>query len=1065
MMPPLDKRLRDAVTPDDEDAMYGILAALFLVLPAAVRATDPAVVLKQNGYCFLPALVTLTVHDLEQLGVLRGHAQMVMSVLRPAPPETYDVTPDADAGSKFAPPEAQNATQPAPNGGRPPYLSRPRCRPFPAQLTSRAWRAFLMTFVVVLRTIGLPTPVPDAVFIAGSRPSEAVDTLLDADMRGLVWDTLLSVEGGLPDDILLGIPESVLLSRDGVAAVRHIGSVVMTTSDQSIAALPTWYNAPNPITKPTDVSVALREWLRAEEQLAAQGATPAAVQRRISLMTLFERVPEVQRAFEALQATSEIMDIDDMIAAVTRIGNKYTSVAAQKRAIAMMSGTSKVEQDEHEKAMVAVKKPKHGRCKFHDSGHCKFGNRCRFHHIGPAGNGHPPPPGRTAPPAYTPPAPAEDEGEDTAVADLAGVLAQLLRGVSASCRCSVTELVSVISRRLQTMNRKTVQAGSEHGSGKPSANAEGLLSKQEPECGGTGAALVSIVCDTAATMPVVGADMLGAVAPLNRTPVSVSLGTAQGTAVITEAVDVPDARGLMDKSLVVSGCSRSLCPVVTVCESKNLGFEIDQGATGARFLSGSETFLELDREGDFFVFDVPVDSGYESCEECDESLFSSVAESLDGSDEWGCVECSDEHAMVLMSAGESVQSAFVAKFDLGQHCRDGHRPYNAKCPWCVAGGMRAKQAFRVPRTDRVCERGYAVSADFSGPFDPDVDGNTQAFIGVDLESSKGFVGLQQSRSAADTLESVKHFEAELKSCAADPSVGIVEFHHDDDTSFRSCVEEYARERGWSDTHTGGYNPNGNSLAERRIGMFNQLVRTFLLCATGGFRYYDQLWGRALVHASDVVDWTPFGDRVSPLSKLAGHAVEPPAGRHPFGAYCLYRVPREKRKKFEPPARMGVWVGISKRTRHGHLIVPIVWCAGEQRFRLGSTVDVNTVKVYDNVFPLRMEPPNGEFGSQDFNDFVDSLMEPLFNKHLVPDMLGVGTASDVDVGSDECSVEVVKKKRVKHGVVQYLVKWIGYNNRHNTWVDLDDMQCDDVIAEFDCASALSAVVRVDPKDTL
>ena len=50
-------------------------------------------------------------------------------------------------------------------------------------------------------------------------------------------------------------------------------------------------------------------------------------------------------------------------------------------------------------------------------------------------------------------------------------------------------------------------------------------------------------------------------------------------------------------------------------------------------------------------------------------------------------------------------------------------------------------------------------------------------------------------------------------------------------------------------------------------------------------------------------------------------------------------------------------------------------------------------------------------------------------------------------------------------MQYLVKWAGYNNKHNTWVDLDDMHCDDLIAEFDCASALSAVVKIDPKDTL
>ena len=168
-----------------------------------------------------------------------------------------------------------------------------------------------------------------------------------------------------------------------------------------------------------------------------------------------------------------------------------------------------------------------------------------------------------------------------------------------------------------------------------------------------------------------------------------------------------------------------------------------------------------------------------------------------------------------------------------------------------------------------------MSVDFSGPFEPDVDGNTQALVGVEVVTSKGFVGLQQTRSAADTLESLKDFEADLKSCAADSSVSIAEFHHDDDKSFRSHVGEYARANGWADTHTGGYNPNGNSVAERRIGMLNQSVRTMLLCATGGFKYYDELWGRALVHSSDVIDWTPFSDRISPLSVLAGRHVDPP----------------------------------------------------------------------------------------------------------------------------------------------------------------------------------------------
>ena len=1074
------KGLREADDPDDEAEVYGILAALFLVLPSAVRKLDPAAVLKANGYCFVSALGLMTLDDLEQLGMPRGHARMIMNCVHEprAPPPSSP--PPIDA--------ARNTTAAAPQS------HRARCRPFPESTssgvpTARAWRAFVMTFVVVLRVIGVPIPVPDVILAAGLRPGDPATMVVPPEVSGMVWDALLSVEGGLPDDILLSIPESVMLDRDGEAAVRHIGARVMTTSDQSVAALSSWYNDPTPIVKPGLITSALMEWLRVTEQLTADGAAPTEVQQRISLMTLMGKIPEVGRAIEALQAMHDVVTVRHLVAAVERIGNKHSSLANQKRAIAMMVGVNDQGDDgisraskRREAAMITAKKPKVGRCKFHDHSSCKYGDRCRFNHIGEPGNGHPPPDGHTVPPPYVPP-PAHStpnptagpDQTDAAVANLAAVLSRLLTGLAARACTSVALVADVLSSRLQRRILRRKNECSHSCCDTPPGTTDVVKAKAGAvgcdNCGTAGSALsVRVVCDTAATMPVAGADMQELVSTLNKTPVTVALETADGTAVVTETVNVPAAQGLMDNSLVVKNCARSLCPVVAVCESQSLGFQIDSGATGARFLSGDETFLELEREGDFFTFEVPSGEGYDSCDEGLCELSSGDGEQYDS--EWRCVECLDEHADVLLASSKSRQSAFVAKFDLVQHCADGHRPYNVNCPWCVSGAMRAKKANRVARSDRVCERGYSISGDFSGPFEPDVDGNTQAFVGVEVVSSKGFVGLQQSRSASDTLESIKSFESELKSCAADPSVGIVEFHHDDDKSFRSHVGEYARERGWIDTHTGGYNPNSNSVAERRIGMLNQLVRTFLLCATGGFKYYDMLWGRALMHASDVIDWTPFGDRISPLSVLAGQSVAAPSRRHAFGAYCLYRVPREKRKKFEPPSRMAVWVGVSKRTKNGHVVVPIVWCAVEQQFRLCSTVESTTVKVYDNVFPLRMEPPNGEFGSQKFEDFVDSLLNPMCAGHPVdtsvpvdkPDV-SVPVADNTTSDGDECTVEVIKKSRVRKGAVQYLVKWAGYSNKHNQWLDLDDMDCDELIAEFDAASALSATVKIEPSDTL
>jgi hypothetical protein len=54
---PLNQRLVDA--DDNEDALYGILVALMLLLPDAVRDTSPADVLRSNGYCHKDALNTL----------------------------------------------------------------------------------------------------------------------------------------------------------------------------------------------------------------------------------------------------------------------------------------------------------------------------------------------------------------------------------------------------------------------------------------------------------------------------------------------------------------------------------------------------------------------------------------------------------------------------------------------------------------------------------------------------------------------------------------------------------------------------------------------------------------------------------------------------------------------------------------------------------------------------------------------------------------------------------------------------------------------------------------------
>ena len=61
---------------------------------------------------------------------------------------------------------------------------------------------------------------------------------------------------------------------------------------------------------------------------------------------------------------------------------------------------------------------------------------------------------------------------------------------------------------------------------------------------------------------------------------------------------------------------------------------------------------------------------------------------------------------------------------------------------------------------------------------------------------------------------------------------------------------------------------------------------------------------------------------------------------------------------------------------GHSVAPIEWSESNQCWDIGQTVIATTVKVYDNVFPLRMGPDKGGYKEQDFDKFVDHTFEPL-----------------------------------------------------------------------------------------
>jgi hypothetical protein len=94
--------------------------------------------------------------------------------------------------------------------------------------------------------------------------------------------------------------------------------------------------------------------------------------------------------------------------------------------------------------------------------------------------------------------------------------------------------------------------------------------------------------------------------------------------------------------------------------------------------------------------------------------------------------------------------------------------------------------------------GSTIKCDLSGPHEVGVTGSVWGMIGVHIDSSWGYVGLQKDKSAQSTLESLQSMIVELDQDSEGKAAPVKHFHHDDDKTFRGVVEEWVRSQGWKD---------------------------------------------------------------------------------------------------------------------------------------------------------------------------------------------------------------------------------------------------------------------------
>ena len=260
-------------------------------------------------------------------------------------------------------------------------------------------------------------------------------------------------------------------------------------------------------------------------------------------------------------------------------------------------------------------------------------------------------------------------------------------------------------------------------------------------------------------------------------------------------------------------------------------------------------------------------------------------------------------------------------------------------------------------------------------------------------------------------------------------------------------------------------------------MLQQLFRVVLLTATGGVLYYDQLWDVGLKYSNYIINTTPWADdSPSPISRLSGFPNRRSKNMHVFGAYCLFHVPKELRDgKFRPPSEMGIWVGLDPNCTNGHFVVPIEWQHSTQSWVLHEVVTATTVKVYEEVFPLRKAPPPGTIGTVKFDEFVDDFVNPLYEssqkesviekpQQVVPEKASPEKGAPQyknpnkqkgpkpkSTPEKEYELEEILDTRIKKvkgkGVKQYLVKWKGYKKSENSWVDVKDLNSPELVSEY------------------
>lgn len=244
--------------------------------------------------------------------------------------------------------------------------------------------------------------------------------------------------------------------------------------------------------------------------------------------------------------------------------------------------------------------------------------------------------------------------------------------------------------------------------------------------------------------------------------------------------------------------------------------------------------------------------------------------------------------LAKMSRGETVQGLPPAT------AFEANLQSTAVCTPCAEGKMK-RESFELTH-QRAAKKLAKLHTDIAGPF-PTTPGKSNYYLMIvdDYSGYKIVVPIARKSDAADALKSIiPHLESKYSSKVDD-------LRFDRDAVFLSNhMQSWCKQHHIEPQPTSGYSPQENGHAERAIGTISE-IRDALMADSGLKKMF---WAEAVVHATYLSNIMCSDGGQSPWQLLKGSKPDI-SNLHIWGCTCHYKIPAQKLKKSQLPAKSGV----------------------------------------------------------------------------------------------------------------------------------------------------------------